>query len=363
MKVQYLFYCSLVIVLSGCWAKGSDETKHADVPALPVMELQAKDTIVDNNYVADIQAEQNVEIRSKVSGYLEKIYVDEGKEVKKGQPLFKINDQLYRIELAKAKAVLDDAVASADAAELELKRVQLLADRKVIAATEVELAKAKLNSAKAKIAEANTMEDEASLKLSYTLITSPFTGVIDRIPLKLGSLVDDGALLTTISDLSSVFAYFHVSENEYLRFFKKKDAVTPFANKVTLLLADGTVYAEKGNVETIDGEFDESTGSIAFRARFQNPNHLLKHGSTGNVSITKRLDDVLLVPQKAVFDIQDKNYVFVLGKGNMVKMQSFTPSSRLGQYYVVQEGLAAGDKIVVEGTQNIKDGSVIKPIM
>lgn len=361
MNIKSIFYYSIVIAIAGC-SQDPENKKQKDVPVLPVIQLKSEDTSLQNGYVADVQAVQNVEIRSKLQGYLENIYVDEGKSVLKGQPLFKLNDQQYQLDLAKAKAGVADAKAEVHAAELEIKRIQLLVDKKVISKTELELAQSKLKGAQARLNEQQAMEDEAALHVSQTLIRSPFNGVIDRIPLKLGSLVNEGDLLTTVSDLSEVLAYFRVSENEYLEYMRNLQTNKNLPdNNVKLILSDGSVYGSSGKIETMEGEFDQGTGSIAFRARFPNPGKILKHGSTGKISITTQVQNALMVPQKAVFDIQDKNYVFILNADSTVKMTTFVPRTRIDRYFVVQSGLRPGDKIVYEGVQNIRDGMRIEP--
>lgn len=361
MNIKNFIHYVAIIAVSACSA-GTENKKQEDVPELPVVQLRAEDTSLQNGYVADIQAVQNVEIRSKVQGYLEKIYVDEGHAVTKGQALFKLNDQQFQIELSKAKAGVASARSEVNAAELEMKRIQLLVEKKIISKTELELAESKLKGAQARLNEAKAFEGDAALRASYTVIRAPFSGVLDRIPLKLGSLVNEGDLLTTVSDLSAVLAYFKVSENEYLEYTRNLQRNKNLPDeKVTLILSDGSVYNNTGKVETMEGEFDQGTGAIAFRARFPNPDMLLKHGSTGKVSLTTKVEDVLMVPQKAVFDIQDKNYVFVLNADSTVKMKTFTPRTRIDEYFVVQSGLKPGDKIVYEGVQNIRDGMRIQP--
>lgn len=361
MSIKNFMSYTLFIGITACTSQTTEQT-IAETPELPVIQLNTLDTSLQHGYVADIQAVQNVEIRSKVQGYLEKIFVDEGKEVKKGQPLFKLNDQQFQLELNKAKAGVANAQAEVNASELEIKRVQLLVDKKIISKTELELAQSKLKGAQARLSEAKAYEADASLKVSYTLIRAPFTGVLDRIPLKLGSLIDEGTLLTTVSDLSEIVAYFNVSENEYLDYKRKLQNNTQTTdNTVRLVLADGSTYGSKGKIETLEGEFDQGTGSIAFRAKFPNPDMLLKHGSSGKVSLTTKVENALLIPQKAVFDIQDKNYVFVLGADSTVKMKTFTPKTRVNEYFLVESGLNAGDKIVYEGVQSIKDGMRIQP--
>jgi membrane fusion protein (multidrug efflux system) len=313
-------------------------------------------------YVADIQAVQNVELRARVQGFLERIYVDEGQRVKKGQILFKINDEEYRAELAKATANLESAIAEAKASELEVDRLKVMVEKRVISETELSVAQAKLKAVNAKIEQARWAKQNAELRLSYTSVRAPFDGIIDRIPFKVGSLIDHGTLLTTVSDISEVFVYFNVSEGEYLDYVKSSVEESRRRNDlVTLMLADGTQYPYHGSVETMGGEFQASTGSISFRARFPNPNAILKHGATGKIRLANELEDALLIPQKAVFEIQDKNFVFVVDSANQVRMRFFVPKTRFSRYYIVESGLKSGDKIVFEGIQEIRDGMRIVP--
>ncbi|MBL7760320.1 MAG: efflux RND transporter periplasmic adaptor subunit [Sediminibacterium sp.] len=351
---------SAIPVLFSCSGKGGNKDA-VSVPELPVIEVVVKDTTLNSEYVSDIQALKNVEIRTRVGGFLEKIFVDEGHEVKKGQPLFQLNDQELKTEVARAKANVSSALADAKAAELEVDRTRILVEKNIISKTEYELASAKLKAAKARIDEALTMQKSAETKLSYTFISAPFDGVIDRIPLKMGSVVDPGALLTTISDISQIYAYFHISENEYLR-FKKSLTKGPQENKpLQLILADGSEYAYPGKIETIDGEFNDNTGAIAFRAKFPNPNKLLKHGATGKVRLTSAVENAIVIPQRSTFEIQDKNYVFVVDGQNKVTMRAFRPGQRVAQYYIVEQGLKPGEKFVYEGMQSIRQGDKILP--
>lgn len=360
-KTPFLLF--LILTASVFGACGSEEKPNTAelVPSLPVVEVVQKDTVLQTDYVADIQAVKNVEVRARVQGFLEKIFVDEGHEVKKGQPMFQINDLEYKTELAKAKAAVSSAMAEAKAAELELGRTKILVEKNVIAQTEYDLAASKVRAAKAKIDEALSVQTSAETKLSYTFIRAPFDGIIDRIPLKMGSLIDPGALLTTISDVHNVFAYFNISENEYLQYRKSVSKGMKEDRPINLLLADGTSYAFPGKIETSDGEFNENTGAIAFRARFPNPNKLLKHGASGKARLTTSVDNAIIIPQKATFEIQDKTFVFVVDKNNMVQMRAFKPGRRVAQYYIVEAGLKPGENIVYEGVQSIRQGSKIKP--
>ncbi|WP_143306978.1 efflux RND transporter periplasmic adaptor subunit [Chitinophaga vietnamensis] len=354
-------YTSLVALFMAACATKGESTNKEELKLLPVTTLITTDTVLHRSYVADIQAVQNVEIRARVSGFLDKIYVDEGQEVKKGQLLFGLNDAEYSAELAKARAVLSSAVAESKAAALEVERVKLLVDKNVIAASELEVANARLAAAQAKIDEARSNASNAAMRLSYTSIRAPFDGIIDRIPLKKGSLISEGALLTTVSDTREVYAYFNVSETEYLQYNKALANGDNNYRQVQLVLADGSDYHHSGKIETMESEFEENTGSIAFRARFPNPGKLLKHGASGKVRLTTEMDSAIIIPQKAVFEMQDKNYVFVVDAANKVKMKNFTPQARFAHFYIVQSGLQPGEHVVVEGVRNIRDGMQIRP--
>lgn len=348
----------LAATLGGCVTKGESVNQNNDLQSFPILKLEKTDTVLYRHYVADIQAVRNVEVRARINGFINKIHIDEGQQVKKGQLLFSLNDEEHRAELARAKAALSSAIAEAKGASLEADRIKLLVEKKVISATELEVAQAKLAAFNAKIDEARSAEFNASTQLSYTSIRAPFDGFIDRIPLKAGSFVSEGNLLTSVSDIHEVYAYFNVSETEYLEYIKSgRDA----RRSVELELADGSAYHHDGNVETVESEFEENTGSIAFRARFPNPQQVLKHGASGKVTLTNRIDSCLLLPQKAVFEMQDKNYVYVLDSNNHVKMRSFEPGARISHSYLVQSGLKPGERIVYEGVRNLRDGMKISP--
>lgn len=361
-KMSGIVVLVVAVVLSACSANSKKENVDVKPKVLPVTQVIAKDTILHHEYVADIQAVQNVELRARVEGFLERIYVDEGQQVKKGQLLFKLNDEEYKAEVAKAKANLESSIAEAKASELEVGRLKVLVEKKVIAESELEVAQARLNATKARIEESRSALSNANQRLSYTSIRSPFNGIIDRIPFKVGSLIDHGTLLTTASDVSEVFVYFNVSEGEYLQYVKSRAVDSSHRNDVvSLVLADGTPYPELGSIETMEGEFRPSTGSIAFRARFPNPKTLLKHGATGKIRLSNKVNDAILIPQKAVFEMQDKNFVFVVDSANQVRMRNFIPKTRFSHYYIVESGLEAGDRILYEGIQEVRDGMQIVP--
>src|SRR5215217_2309145 len=229
----------LLCLLTSCSHKQSSENNDKGLE-YPVLQLSSIDTVLTRNYVADIQSTSNVEIRAHVPGFIDKIFVDEGHTVRKGQLLFQISQKEFLIALNKAKAAVASARADASIAELELRRIEKMVAQQAISPSERELGKAKVSAAKAAIAAALANEDEAAMKLSYTSVRAPFDVIIDRIPRKAGSLVTDGALLTTLSDNQRMYAYFSVSENEYLNHLKKSDGILTPDNKASLVLSDGS---------------------------------------------------------------------------------------------------------------------------
>jgi membrane fusion protein, multidrug efflux system len=303
------------------------------------------DTTFSKEYVSQIRSIRNIEIRAQEKGYLQNIYVDEGQPVKAGQLLFRIMPKIYEAELLKAQA-------EARASEIELLNAQTLFNKNVVSKNELAMSEAKYEHAKAEVAL-------AKLHLSFTEIRAPFSGTLDRIPKKLGSLIDEGDLLTSLSDNSNVFAYFNVSELEYLD-YKVTAKNSGGKQKVSLLLANNKLFPYGGIVETIESEFDSETGNIAFRAKFPNPDGLLKHGETGKVRMTVPLHDALLIPQKATYEIQDKIYVFVVDKSNTIKSRNITVSNEMPDLYVVGSGLSENERILLEGVQKVKDDDKVE---
>ncbi|WP_345952000.1 MULTISPECIES: efflux RND transporter periplasmic adaptor subunit [unclassified Mucilaginibacter] len=302
------------------------------------------DTSFTKEYVSQIRSVRNIELRAQEKGYLQNIYVDEGQFVKAGQLLFRIMPKLYEAELLKAQA-------ETKAAQIEVQNTKLLSDKNVVSKNELAMAQAKLDQAKAETSLAR-------LHLSFTEIRAPFDGTIDRIPKKLGSLIDEGELLTSLSDNSQMYVYFNVSEPEYLDY--ETNTKGRADRKVSLLLANNQPLKYKGDVETIESEFNNETGNIAFRAKFPNPDKLLKNGETGKVQMTVPLRNALVIPQKATYEIQDKIYVFVVDKNNVVRSRSITITGEMPDLYVVASGLSVSDKILLEGVQKVKDDDKIK---
>ncbi|WP_428656586.1 efflux RND transporter periplasmic adaptor subunit [Runella sp.] len=356
------FVCTTIVGLAMMACSTPNQKTQTARDKFQVTQPVAIDTMYHSDYVSDIHSVKNVEIRARVKGYIESIHVDEGKSVKKGQVIFRISNQEYKGALLRTTAALKSAIAEAKTAELDLQNVKKLVDKNVVSKTELDMAKAKLDALNARVEQAESEEQSAKLNLSYAEIKAPFDGIIDRIPNKIGSLIDEGTLLTTLSDNNEVYAYFNVSEKEYLEFASgSKEAAN--RNEVSLILANNEEHSHKGFVETIEGEFDNATGSIAFRARFPNPERILKHGSSGKVRILKKVRNALVIPQKSTFEIQDKIYVYVIDNDNKVQMRSFVPKLRIPHLYILESGLSMNDKIIYEGIQDMKVGMQIDPEM
>jgi membrane fusion protein (multidrug efflux system) len=261
--------------------------------------------------------------------------------------------------LLKATANFKNLVAELKVAEVELKNTGTLADKKIISASELEVAVAKKEAIEARMDEARAAIAIAQLNLSYTQVKAPFTGVVNRIPFKTGSLVSEGDLLTTISNNREVFAYFNVSEKEFIGMQKLDSAQS--SNRVSLLMADNELFPYQGTIETAENVIDRGTGNIAFRARFRNPENILKHGATGKILVKEEIRRAMMIPQKATFEIQDKVYVFTVDDSNVIHMRNIQPRTRLPHLYVVASGLSEGDRVIYEGIQQVKDGDRIVP--
>jgi membrane fusion protein, multidrug efflux system len=357
-----IYLIALVFTMFSC--NRTNKIEDVKTPSIPVISVKQKNVVFDNSIVAQIQAIKNVEVRSRIRGYLEGILVDEGKEVKKGQPLFRLSSPEYTAEFTKAQATLSRAIAEEKASSLEVERVELLISKNIVAKSELVLIESKAQVAKAAVSEARASLKNAEAFLAYSTITAPFDGVINRIPLKIGSLVNEGDLLTSISDISSIYAYFNLPEAEYLRYQKAKSKGdnVPDEDNVQLNLADGSEYKYKGVIETVASEIEGSTGAIAFRARFANPEKIIKHGSSGTIMLKTDVENVIMIPQKSVLEIQDKNYVFVVDASNVVKMRNVVIGKRIGQDYLIQSGLSVNEKIVLEGVQSLREGNKIEAI-
>lgn len=342
MKKIHLINSFLVLLfIASCNAK--KEEKKEDTKFLVTSPIK-KDTIIIKDYVSQIHAIRHIELRALEKGYLKQISVDEGQAVKKGQQMFQIMPNVYQADLQKA-------AAEAKVAEIELQNTKLLADGNVVSVNELAMAKAKYDKANAEVSLANT-------HLGFTQIKAPFDGIMDHLEVREGSLLDEGELLTTLSDNSKMWVYFNVPEAEYLDYIMSSEKDSK--KVVNLLMANNKEFNQTGIVETIEADFNNETGNIAFRATFNNPDGILRHGETGSVLMKVPFKNVLIIPQKATFEILDKKYVFVMDKDNIVHQRQIEIAAELPHLFIIAKGLSENDKIILDGIRIVKDKQKIK---
>ncbi len=339
-RVFMLMSLAALLYQIGCTSKKEEKEEKEKFNVTSAVEM---DTIIRKDFVSQIRSFRNIELRAQEKGYLEQIFVDEGQFVRKGQLLFRIMPKMYEAEYRKS-------LAEVNVADIEVQNTKTLADKNVVSPNELAMAKAKLEQAKAAAAI-------AKLHLSFTEIRAPFDGTIDRIPLKLGSLVDEGELLTSLSDNSQMLVYFNVSEPEYLSY--QTNVSKRGDTHVSLQLANNELFTEQGVVETIESEFDSETGNIAFRARFPNPNRLLRHGESGKVVMSFPLKQALIIPQKATYELQDRKYVYIVDKDGKLKARHITIGNSLPDLYIVTGGLEKEDRFLLDGIQKAKEDEKI----
>jgi len=369
MKMKNVIITSfiLALVLSSCADKNQAPTAPPP-PVLPVLAITSANTTTDAEYPAAIQGTVDVEIRPQVSGNLDRIFVDEGAYVSKGQTLFKINERPYREQLNNALASLHAAEAALINANLEVDKLTPLVQNKVVSDYQLKTAKASQKIAAANIEQAKAMVGSAKINLGYTNVTAPVSGYIGRLPKKQGSLVSasDVEALTTLSDVHEVFAYFSLGETDFIN-FKAQYAGNSLGDKikklppVTLILADNNAYPQTGKIDMVDGQFDKTTGAITIRATFPNANGTLRSGNTGKIRLGLEHNDAILVPQSATVEMQDKVFVFTVGKDNKVTKMPITVVGKSGTNYLIKEGVKTGDQIVLSGIDKLQDGQAIQP--
>ena len=359
-----LLVCCLAL-LSSC-GQGNKNTGSA--PEIAVMEVNTTTANLTNSYPATIKGKQDVEIRPMVSGFITKLHVDEGAVVRKGQVLFTIDPVQYQAAVQTAKATVETAKAALSTQELTTANKRELNKKQIISDYDLKMSENQLAQAKATLAQAEAQLINAKNNLSYTQVTSPSDGVVGTIPYRVGSLVSASIAtpLTTVADISEMYAYFSMTERQLLSMIREGGTMKEILDKmpdVQLQLIDGTMYADSGRVETISGVIDQTTGSVNMRALFPNKHNILRSGGTGNVVFPNPLHDVIMIPQSATTEIQDKRFVFVLNADNTLKnteIKVFTLDD--GKYFYVTEGLKKGDKIAIEGVQSLKDGQAVTPI-
>jgi membrane fusion protein (multidrug efflux system) len=340
----------------------------AEIPTLPILNITHSSAQTNTEFPVAIQGKTDIEIRPQVSGIIENIFVDEGDYVSKGQSLFKINDNTYRQQYNNAKANLSAAEAALTNAQIEVDKLVPLVQNKMYSEYQLRTAKSNLSIAKSNVEQAKAVLNNAQINLDYTLIQAPTNGYIGRLPRKQGSLISpqDPEALTKLSDIKEVYAYFSLSENDFLNFKKQYEGAT-ISQKiekmppVSLILSDNTEYEQKGKVDMVDGQFDKTTGAITLRAKFPNQDGFLRSGNTGKVKISINHDNSILIPQEATVEIQDKIYVFLLDKNNSVSRQLIEVSGKSGTNYLVKNGIHSGDRIILKGFENLPDGAKIIP--
>jgi membrane fusion protein (multidrug efflux system) len=364
--IKLLTGIGLATTLYSCANSSATPEMHQQAMSLPVVAVTSTTATTYREYPASLEGKVNVEMRPQVEGYLEKIYVDEGAYVKAGQPLFKIDARMYNEALNNAKSSLLAAQANVSRAQVEVDRLTPLVENNVISEVQLKTAKANYDAAVAAAEQAKSAIANAQINVGYTLMRAPANGYIGRIPFKIGSLVGKNDALTVISDISEMYAYFSLSEPDFIA-FKNQFAGNTIEEKikkvppVELALADNSVYAGKGKISSIEGQFDKTTGAISFRATFPNPGGILRTGNTGKIRIPQLFNDALIVPIEATFELQDKVFVFALGDSNKVASKPITVSGKTTNYYFVKDGVKAGEKIVFSGAGNLQDGMVIVP--
>lgn len=365
MKSRLVLLACCLALLSSC---GNGNNGEAKAPEYAVIAAQATTAHLTNSYPATIKGKQDVEIRPMVSGFITKLHVDEGSIVRKGQVLFTIDQVQYRAAVETAKASVATAQAALQTQELTTQNNRELNKRGIVSDYQLSTSENQLAQAKAALAQAKAALVNAERNLEYTDVTSPSDGIVGEVPYRVGSLVSASMAtpMTTIADNSDMFAYFSMTERQLLQMIREGGSyqeILAKMPKIQLQLIDGSLYPDSGRVETISGVIDPTTGSVSMRALFPNSHNVLRSNSTGNVIFPNVLTDVILVPQSATTEIQDKKFVFVVQADNTVKnteIQVYTLND--GQNYYVTGGLKAGDKIVIEGVQALKDGQAITPI-
>lgn len=352
---------SAVLVVS-CGQQGGLPTSNE----YPVASVEATTTELTATYPASIKGKQDVEIRPKISGFITRLCVDEGATVRQGQVLFTIDNVQYRAALNQAQAALNSAKTAQATAELTYNNKKELHDQNIIGDFDLQTAENNLQTAKAAVAQAQAAVSAARDNLSYCNVTSPTSGVIGSIPFRVGSLVGPSMAqpFTTVSNSSEMYVYFSMNEKQVLDMTRVANGnrMTGEFPAVRLQLLDGSIYEHPGKVTTVSGVID-AQGAVQIRADFPNPERLLRSGGSGSIVIPQKAENSIIIPQSATTEVQDKIFVYVVGKDNKVKYTAIEVNPQNdGQNYIVMKGLAVGDRIVTRGITKLTDGMEIKPV-
>lgn len=354
------------VVLTSCGSKSKQMGEASNDFAVETVQTTTAD--LKTSYPATIKGMQDIEIRPKVSGYLVKLLVDEGSTVRKGQPLFLIDSEQYRAAVKAAKAQVKVCKANIATQKLTVENKRLLFKQNIISSYDLQMAENTLTSYEAQLAAAQAQLQSAQDNLSWCTVTSPADGVVGSIPYRVGSLVSaqSAEALTTVSNISKMYVYFSMTEKQLLALTREAGGINAAIKKmpaVSLVLSDGSTYSQSGTISTVSGVIDSSTGSVQMRATFDNAQHVLRSGGTGSILVPTHSNDAIMVPQSATFDVQDKKFVYVVNNDKSVATREITvlPQND-GQTYVVASGLRSGERIVVDGVNQLKNGQKINPI-
>ena len=367
-KSKILLFAALAAMLVSCGGKKSSGKPNFGDNEYAVRTIGAQSAELQTTYPATIRGMQDVEIRPKVSGFITKLCVKEGQAVKAGQLLFVIDNVTYAAAVRQAKAAVNSAKAQLNTARLTYNNNEKLFKNNVIGSYELQSAKNNMQAAAAALAQAEASYVSAKENLSYCYVTSPASGVIGDLPYRVGALVSASSQqpLTTVSNISTMQVYFSMTEKELLDMTKTAGGLHTAIKDypaVKLQLADGTIYDHPGRVATVSGVIDATTGSVSMRADFPNPQHLLKSGGSGSIVVPHVSSSAIVIPQDAVAQVQDKHFVYIVGKDNKVKYSAVTVDPQDdGKNFIITSGLKVGDRIVVNGISSLSDGAEIKPI-
>ena len=367
-KSKILLFAALAAMLVSCGGKKSSGKPNFGDNEYAVRTIGAQSAELQTTYPATIRGIQDVEIRPKVSGFITKLCVKEGQAVKAGQLLFVIDNVTYAAAVRQAKAAVNSAKAQLNTARLTYNNNEKLFKNNVIGSYELQSAKNNMQAAAAALAQAEASYVSAKENLSYCYVTSPASGVIGDLPYRVGALVSASSQqpLTTVSNISTMQVYFSMTEKELLDMTKTAGGLHTAIKDypaVKLQLADGTIYDHPGRVATVSGVIDATTGSVSMRADFPNPQHLLKSGGSGSIVVPHVSSSAIVIPQDAVAQVQDKHFVYIVGKDNKVKYSAVTVDPQDdGKNFIITSGLKVGDRIVVNGISSLTDGAEIKPI-
>ncbi len=365
--IGYTGFVISALLMTGC-GQGYQEQGGwgQEAPELPVDVVTQQTTSVKKEYAASIEGITNVEIRPQVSGYLTKIYVDEGAYVKAGQPLFKIEDRVYQEQLRNAQASLTSAEANLMTAKINLDRKKELVSSKVVTELQIQEAQALYNAAQGMVDQAKSAVESARINISFSTIKAPVSGYIGRFNYRLGSLLSPAnvAAITVLSDISQVYAYFSMSENDFVDFQARYsgyslDEKLKSAPVVDLLISNGSKYELQGKIDAIDGQFNQTTGSITLRAKFNNPKMILRSGNTGKIVLPQSYENAILLPVASTMTIQDKIFAFIVDNESKAVQVSIQIAGKAETNFIVTEGVKPGDKYIVTGFERLQTGTPI----